>query len=320
MSEKKLSSQEKAAITRDLFERYRRGETSQAENEAVESLESMLIPEKEFEITDELIDKLEAETTDYVFRKINKPRKRTLTPLFVGVAASVALLVIGLFLFQKPDALKDFEKQYVAIDTVKNIVLSDGSEITLNSGTMLREKSREVWLDKGEVFFDVKPDEKPFIVHLRNGLTVQVLGTSFTIQSYTELPFQKVSVLSGKVSVSTQNNQSVKLAANQQATYDTTKKELLKESTNSVQKAMWRTGAIVLENAAADELCLRMRQLYHKSIVFENQPETMSINITLDKAMPISEIADEIAVLYNFTYQITDDKIVFQFQDGTKHQ
>ncbi|MFA7154374.1 MAG: FecR domain-containing protein [Proteiniphilum sp.] len=314
MEEEKLSAKEKAAITRDLFERYRRGETSQTENEIIESLESTVIPEKEFEITDELLDKLETETTDFIFKKVEKPKKRILSPVLIGSVASIALLVIGIFVFYKPQPSQDrvFNKQHIATNSIKNIKLSDGSEIILNSGTTLRETSREVWLEEGEVFFNVKPNNnQPFIVHLRDGLTVKVLGTSFTVQSYSELPFQEISVVSGKVNVSTQNNQSVELIANQQATYSVTEKELSKKSVNGMWKAGWRTGTIVLENATTEELRLRIRQLYNKNIVFESRTDTMSINITLDQTTVINEVADEIAFLYDLSYRITDDKIVF---------
>ena len=314
MKEEKLSAKEKAAITRDLFERYRRGETSQTENEIIESLESTVIPEKEFEITDELLDKLETETTDFIFKKVEKPKKRILSPVLIGAVASIALLVIGIFVFYKPQPSQDrvFNKQHIATNSIKNIKLSDGSEIILNSGTTLRENSREVWLEEGEAFFDVRSDvNQPFVVHLRDGVTVRVLGTSFTVQSYSELPFQEISVVSGKVNVSTQNNQSVELIANQQATYSVTEKELSKKSVNGMWKAGWRTGTIVLENATADELRLRIRQLYNKNIVFESRTDTMSINITLDQTTVINEVADEIAFLYDLSYRITDDKIVF---------
>lgn len=321
MKEEKLTAKEKAAITRDLFERYRRGETSQTENEVIESLESAFIPKKEFEITDELIDELNTETTDFIFRKIENPKKRRLSPILIGSVASIALLVIGIFVFYKPQSqqTKDNEIQYVATDAIKNITLSDGSQIILNSGTRLRENSREVWLDEGEAFFNVKPDaNNPFVVHLRNDLKVRVLGTSFTIQTYEELPLQEVSVLSGKVNVSIQNSPSIELIANQQAIYNVTEKELSKKTTNSAQKAAWRLGTIVLENGTAEELRLRIRQLYDKNIVFENQPEAMSINITLDKTAALNEIADEIATLYDLSYQIADDKIVFQSQNATE--
>ncbi len=314
ISHETLSVQEKAAITRNLFERYRRGETSPEENEMVESLETAFIPEKEFAVTDELIAELNAETNDFVYKTIGieKTKKRRLSPVLVGAAASVALLIIGMLLFNKP---ADNQVEKVVTETaIKRIALPDGSEITLNVGTSIRyNAAREVWLDEGEAFFDVTPDiENPFTVHLRNGLSVRVLGTSFTVQSYAELPFQQIDVLSGKVTVSAPDNETVELVSDQKATYRATK--LSRQTTNAAQKAAWRTGTIVLVNASFAELRLRMRQLYGKNIVFEDVSQNISIHITLHRTAQPLEIADEIAALYGLSYRITPDKIVFQPQ------
>lgn len=326
---KKLTDKEKEVLAHDLFERYRLGKTTEEENKIIESLEVDFIPEKDFELTDELINEMDLDTKVFIFKHAgidldnptHRAKKRELSLTIIASIASIALLVIGIFLFYKPQyhQTKNIEKQHVATSAIKNITLADGSEIILNSGTTLRETSREVWLEEGEVFFNVKPNNsQPFIVHLRDGLTVKVVGTSFTIQSYAELSFQEVSVLSGNVNVSTPENKSLELAANQQATYYAAKKELTRESINSVQKAAWRTGTIVLESASADELSLRIRQLYGKEVVFENQSGSMSINMTLDRSMAINEIADEIAALYDLTYRIADDKIVFQSTNVTE--
>ncbi|MDO5524054.1 MAG: FecR domain-containing protein [Bacteroidia bacterium] len=307
MKEEKLSAKEKAAITRDLFERYRRGETSPIENEVIESLEPAFIPEKEFEISDELLDTLETETTDFIFKRIEKPKKRTLSPVLIGAVASIALLVVGLFLFQKNNT----SKKLVAETAIENITLADGSQIILNAGTAISYNSaREVWLHEGEACFDVTADSlKPFLVHLRDGLSVRVLGTSFTIQSYAELPFLEVAVLSGKVKVSTRDKQSAELVADEKAVYRDAK--LSQQPTNAQQKALWRTGTVVLENASFAELRLRIRQLFGKTIVFERVPENISIHTILHKEASAEEIAREIATLYGFAYRVSADEIVF---------
>ncbi len=315
MEKKDLTAKEKAGITRDLFERYREGETSQGENEVIESLEPMFIPEKEFEVTDSLIDELEAETADFIFQKIDGRKRRGLLPLLVGSVASIALLTVIVWVLYSPyrGGGKVAEKQHVATDAIKEVILSDGSEVVLNVGTTLREGSREVWLEEGEAFFNIKPDAKrPFAVYLRNGLTVNVVGTSFTIQSYSQLPFQEISVVSGKVNVSTQANQTVQLVADQQATYSEAEKKLSTSSVNGRQKAAWRTGTVLLKNASAEELTLRIRQLYDKNIVFEGYSDAIAINIAFDKTMPVTEVAAEIATLYNFSYRVEKDQIVFR--------
>jgi len=343
MTEKKenlrdsLSAQEKAAITRNLFERYRRGNTTPEENDIVESLEKEVIPEKEFEITDDLMQELENETKDFVFRQTgvkignaaSSVEKRIISPAFIGSIAGILLLLIGIFVFyqkhNQPESLKSdpdtapIFQQYISGNDIEHITLPDGSQLSLNTGSTLslREGSmdgtmREIWLDEGEVFFDVREDKaKPFMVHLREGLTVQVLGTSFTIQSYKELPFQEICVLSGKVSIGTSKGENIELNPDQKVTYDESEKRLTLESVNSAQKAGWRTGTIVLENASLEELRFRVRQFYGKEMIFQHTPGIMSVNIMFDGSTSPDEITTEIAALYDLSYRITADQIIF---------
>ena len=337
-----LSAQEKAAITRDLFDRYRKGNTTQEENDIIESLEEEVIPEREFEITDDLIRELDSETKDFVFKQTGvkienaKPaaKKHIPSPVFIGSIAGIVLLLIGMFVFYQKryhqesltsDLLTtSVSRQYVSGENIENITLPDGSQVSLNAGTTLslREGSmdgttREIWLDEGEVFFDVKEDKaKPFTVHLREGLTVQVLGTSFTIQSYKKLPFQEISVLNGKVKVETPGGENVELNPDQKATYRESEKRLTHEKVNSAGRSAWRTGTIVLENASLDELCFRVRQFYGKEMIFEHNPEIMSVNITFNRDTSPEEISTEIAALYHLSYRITADQIIFFLKDS----
>lgn len=329
--DKKLSADEKAAITRDLFERYRRGETTVEENEVIELLEEKFIPEKEFEISDDLIRELDNETKDFIYGRtgVRIKNPRALSPFLIGSIAAVALLLVGLFVLYRnhvpgtdtPLALPpgNASMQYISGNAVEDIVLPDGSRATLNKGTTLRlyesymdEATREVWLDEGEVFFDIKPDEhRPFTVHLRHGLTVQVLGTSFNIQTYKELPFQEIAVLTGKIKVEAPGNKEMEVIPNQKAVFREETNTLSVASANSEQKTAWSEGIVVLENASLEELGFRIRQLYGKSVVFEDAPETISIHITLNGETSPEEVYTEIAALYHLSYRMSGEKIVF---------
>lgn len=64
--------------------------------------------------------------------------------------------------------------------------LPDGTEVTLNTGTVLRTRAdadrRLVYLDQGQAFFRVAHDKAhPFIVHAA-GRTVTALGTAFDVR------------------------------------------------------------------------------------------------------------------------------------------
>ncbi|MEZ5655550.1 MAG: FecR domain-containing protein [Sphingobium sp.] len=85
----------------------------------------------------------------------------------------------------------------------KIIGLTDGSSVELNTQTKLRagvsRKSREVWLESGEAFFDVvHNDEVPFVVYAGNQ-TITDLGTKFSVRRDGERV--TVNVLEGKVQV-----------------------------------------------------------------------------------------------------------------------
>jgi transmembrane sensor len=100
------------------------------------------------------------------------------------------------------------------------IILSDGSAVWLNSASSLKypvvfDNSREVELE-GEGYFEVSPHPQPlstggeggsppdkvsFSVNI-NGARVEVLGTHFNVNSYDNEEGRKVTLVEGKVKVS----------------------------------------------------------------------------------------------------------------------
>jgi len=103
------------------------------------------------------------------------------------------------------------------------IVLSDGTEVWLNSVSSLRfpfafsGKTREVYLT-GEAFFKVaKKAAQPFIVH--TGQTdVRVLGTEFNVNTY-QADKTVTSLVEGSVSTSGQDKRKILLQPGYQAVY-----------------------------------------------------------------------------------------------------
>ncbi len=89
----------------------------------------------------------------------------------------------------------------------KEINLSDGSHLLLNSGSTVQfpesfdEKERKISL-KGEAFFSVAKDKRPFII-LTDNAAVTVLGTKFNVRSRDGKT--QVYVKDGKVNLAQQN-------------------------------------------------------------------------------------------------------------------
>lgn len=114
------------------------------------------------------------------------------------VAASVAVIGIAGII-----AANWKTERYVTYSTAlgghKTLALGDGSEIELNTDTVVRLPKgvgRQVILEKGEAFFQVRHDDSnPFIVTTNSGRVVD-LGTKFVIRQHNRVV--KVSLVEGR--------------------------------------------------------------------------------------------------------------------------
>ena len=80
--------------------------------------------------------------------------------------------------------------------------------------THFERDQREIYVE-GEVFLDVRRNEKaPFIVRTKD-FQVQVLGTSFNISAYSSEKTSSVVLVEGSVNIKSHNQQQVKLAPGQ---------------------------------------------------------------------------------------------------------
>lgn len=163
----------------------------------------------------------------------------------------------------------------------KEIVLQDGSIVVLNSNSSITYpesfgKTREIKL-KGEAYFKVHRDvEKPFIVATRD-VSVKVLGTSFNINSY-EHNSTKVSVVTGKVQVTSPPGEKQLLTKNQQASFTKGSKFNLTKD-DSAEGIAWTHNTIFLKNTTLAETAKIIENWYNIKVDFEDSKlETMMIS------------------------------------------
>ena len=154
----------------------------------------------------------------------------------------------------------------------KEILLSDGSIVVLNSNSSITypeefDKDRKIKLN-GEAYFKVFHDEKrPFIVQTHD-VKVKVLGTSFDINSYNHRQ-TKVSVLTGKVEVTSPTGKKVHIIKNQQADLRSNSDfEITKEDSN--EGIAWTSNTIILKNTTLSETAKIIENWYDVDITFED--------------------------------------------------
>lgn len=102
-----------------------------------------------------------------------------------AILAVAAALVGGVFILQ-PAGHAKADSFTTAVGEVRTVPLTDGSRITLNTGTQvdvaIGDTKRKLALRAGEAFFEVAADKsRPFVVGV-NSFTVKAVGTAFSVR------------------------------------------------------------------------------------------------------------------------------------------
>jgi transmembrane sensor len=188
--------------------------------------------------------------------------------------AAVFFIVAGLAVTIKAITLPIREITQTAVKGErKEIRLQDGSTVFLNSNSSITYpenfgETRQIKL-RGEAYFKVHRDTtKPFVVSTQD-VSVKVLGTSFNINSYKHND-SRVSVLTGKVEVTSPSGKKVILTKNLQANLidnlDFTVSRV--ESKNGIA---WTDNVIFLENTSLGETARIIENWYNIRVDFEDR-------------------------------------------------
>ncbi len=191
--------------------------------------------------------------------------------MFIGLAIlGILAAVLGFLKFQNPDAQKEVFANLGS--EKKEVELSDGSTVTLNTNSEIAFQNKEVRkvILKGEAMFDVEHDKaKPFEVHTSNTVT-RVLGTTFNVDAKDQNNVQ-VSLIEGSVSFETENDQLV-LAPGEWAGYDSNEGSLSKGIFNENIHA-WFNDTIRFNGATMLEVVTTLNECFGVEIEWMSYDE-----------------------------------------------
>jgi transmembrane sensor len=170
-------------------------------------------------------------------------------PFFARIAAAVVVagaLGAGAAFYASEPAAKTYATEIGGRET---ITLRDGSQIELNTDSAVRvalsNGERKVWLDKGEVFFQVRHNAKrPFVV-IASGHRIVDIGTKFTVRR--EARGLSIAVTEGKVKLESTDTKikPTMLVAGQVALADAKSVSIEKKPVEELSTELkWRTGLI----------------------------------------------------------------------------
>jgi transmembrane sensor len=193
------------------------------------------------------------------------------------------------------------------------ILLSDGTEVWLNSMTTLRfpfqftGKNREIFID-GEAFLNVaKNAEQPFIVHLPKG-DVHVLGTTFNVNTYDQQS-TSVALVTGSVKLQ-MADQSTVIKPGYQATMSKGK-DLTAVQFDNKEVLGWMEGLHLFNNASLEEIVKVLHRWYGVKVVLDN-PSSAQNRFTgyIDRKQPIEDFLKEIKATSDADYYYDDDRLL----------
>ncbi|WDF67562.1 FecR domain-containing protein [Sphingobacterium oryzagri] len=190
-----------------LLQRYRNGEQlSSAEKQWLDSFYVYYAKKSTAQIADHDLDQQLVTVAATIKRGMSTGSKlKSMYRLAYAAAAVLAILSFGYYFGIGP--FKQQQEVQLANGEMRQVVLEDGTKITLNaSSKLIYPKSfkdadrREVTLT-GEAYFDVaKNPNKPFLIHTPR-MEIRVLGTSFNVRDYQNEQQAATALVHGRVEI-----------------------------------------------------------------------------------------------------------------------
>ena len=279
----------------NLIEKNSRGELSPREKETLESfLESFQTNSaewvenemgKEKEVEEKIFSRILGNIRKENLHHVNtisfsaSMLKRAAAIAFFFILSAGLLYVSGIFSFRTRPVV--WHEQITSAGEKSVLVLSDGSQVTLNADTKLKYPdrfsgtNREVYLE-GEGYFVVRHNNnQPFIVHAGN-LSTTVLGTTFNVSAYPESRTIAVSLLEGRVRVTSNEkgkvDKTVVLEPKERLLYDKESDVSSFSPFDSLESVGWKDNIYKFVDEPLGSVFSRLERAYGIKFKITDQP------------------------------------------------
>lgn len=198
---------------------------------------------------------------------LRRSRFKHARAITLALAACLALVAV----IYRPYSICLQADYCTGVGEIRSVALADGSQITLNSGTALsvdlNNGKRQVRLQRGEAFFDVKRNlQQPFVVDAHYS-TTRVLGTRFVVRE--DSKSDSVTVVSGLVEVSGKRRPPTRLAANDSISVDAKHSSELRQVA-AINAIAWLKGSAAFDNATLADVIAEISRYRRGSIVIKD--------------------------------------------------
>lgn len=198
---------------------------------------------------------------------------------YAAIAIIILSTTLGVYHLAGQLILRNIQYTEIRVRNGENnqVVLPDGTKVTLNAGSYLKYPNRFAGKDRlveidGEAFFNVIHDEsKPFIIKAE-GASIKVLGTSFNVKAFKEDDQLSVSVKSGKVQVNMAEAM-LRLKPDEQVILNKHSGEFAKQIEKNSRVTAWMNGGLYFNRTPIKSVVRELKRMYNCEIVFESGKE-----------------------------------------------
>lgn len=200
-----------------------------------------------------------------------------------------------------------------------HLVLPDGTKAWLNAASSIvypvrfSGGSRQVSIE-GEVYFEVARQMKdnnkvPFIVKAGD-VSVEVLGTQFNINAYSDEVDIRTTLLEGAVKVTTARSSSM-LNPGHEARVAARSAEIQISKANTDQAVAWKNGYFQFQEAGLHEIMRQLSKWYDVDVVYEGKPLEKKFTGEIPRSSTLLQVL-EILQLSQVRLSIVDKQVIIK--------
>jgi transmembrane sensor len=217
------------------------------------------------------------------------------------------------------DGQKENQVHYNTVETPRGrqyqLVLQDGTKVWLNAASSIKfpvafvGNVRNVEIT-GEAYFEVaKNREKPFHV-LCNGSRIEVLGTHFNVNAYTDEETMNTTLLEGSVRVvKGSSEKTIKPGEQAQISSDGNLRTALNVNVDEV--VAWKNNAFLFDNTDVKKLMRQLSRWYNVDVVFKGvTEEPLSFNGSISRTSNLSIVLKMLESTGDVKFTIEGNKLI----------
>jgi transmembrane sensor len=193
--------------------------------------------------------------------------------------------------------------------------LADGTTVFLNAESSLRfpvafeGKERRVILE-GEGYFEVAKDaSRPFVVELKSGREITVLGTRFDVRAYVDEPVESATLLEGSVRVASGERSAV-LAVNDRVALQPDGSLLVTKDDWADASIAWTRGLFRFRNASLGEVMRQIARWYDVDVEFGGAVPDVPITASISRNTSAWDVLDALKEIAGLHYTIEGRKVI----------